>query len=156
VPPLVPRLLTASAVAAAVLGLALAAPACSSSGSSGRASSTLAPEDQLASDADVTAGLAQIETLNGQAVAALATDPAAAKQTVATIYDRWYAIEGTIKHHSTSTYLDLEDGLGSIKNGVDQNDVAKATTGAAAFSTAAATYLSQWPGTSVPTTPASP
>jgi hypothetical protein len=108
---------------------------------------------EVVPDERVTAGLVSVQALNGQAVARLATDQAAAQELVDEIYDDWYAFEGTIKTNSIDLYLALEDGLGAMKNGIDQKDADKAATGAAAFATAADRYLQQWPGTAPGTTP---
>ncbi len=82
----------------------------------------------------------------------LPADQAKAKAIVDQIYDTWYGIEGTIKKNSSDLYLDMEDGLGAIKNGVDQNDAEKAQKGSTDFSAAASKYLQQWPGTGGSTT----
>jgi hypothetical protein len=50
----------------------------------------------------------------------------------------------------------MEDGLGAVKNGVDQNDLDKAEKGSTAFSAAASKYLQQWPGTGGSTTTKAP
>ena len=146
------RLLSASAAVVAVAGLALAVPACSSSKTSGGSSSTQAPEDQLVSAADVAAGLAGIQQLNSTAALTLDRDQAGAKATLDQVETSWRTIEGTVKHNDVNAYLDFEDALGSLRNGVDQNNVDKATTAAAAFATHASTYLDTWPADGAATT----
>jgi hypothetical protein len=151
------RLLTAPLALLATVGLAAALPACSSSSSGPGAPATTSPEDRVATDAEVAQGLAEVQALADRAVEQLATDKAAATATVEQLYDTWYAVEGTIKRNDVSTYLDLEDGLGAVKRGVDQGDQAKASGGAAAFATSAASYLSRFPapgaGTATTATP---
>jgi hypothetical protein len=87
---------------------------------------------------------------------ALASDQAKARTQVDAVYDTWYSIEGTIKQNSSDLYLDMEDGLGAVKNGVDQNDAAKAKKGSTDFSAAASKYLQEWPGTGGSTTTKAP
>jgi hypothetical protein len=46
----------------------------------------------------------------------------------------------------------MEDGLGAVKNGVDQNDATKAQKGSTDFSAAASKYLQQFPAVPASTT----
>lgn len=143
---------------AVVVALALAAPlsltaACSSARDGGSAQTadtegstgTSSPEEVIVSDAEVSAGIAAVDDQIALALATLPTDQAKAKAVVEQVYDTWYGIEGTIKQNSKDLYLDMEDGLGGVKNGVDQNDAAKAEKGSTDFSAAASEYLQQWP-----------
>jgi hypothetical protein len=153
------RRLVAVVVALVVLG-PLAVGACSSSKhqdsttgtTSGGSSDTSSPEEVIVPDAEVTAGIAKLDDQIALALTTLATDQAKAKALVDQIYDTWYGIEGTIKKNSADLYLDMEDGLGAVKNGVDQNDATKAQKGSTDFSAAASKYLQQWPGTDGSTT----
>ena len=158
------RRLAIVVVALAVIG-PLGAAACSSSkkepvqstGTSAAGSSdTTSPEEVIVSDAEVTAGIAEIDDQIALALTTLPTDQAKAKTVVGQVYDTWYGIEGTIKKNSSDLYLDMEDGLGAVKNGVDQNDAEKAQKGSTDFSAAASKYLQQWPGTGGSTTTKAP
>ncbi len=157
-------------LAAVVVALAVIAPlsvtaACSSAKkggtvgtetTSGDSSDTTSPEEVIVSDAEVAAGIAELDDQIALAVTTLPTDQAEATAVVDQLYDTWYGIEGRIKQNSTDLYLDMEDGLGAVKNGVDQNDAEKAQKGSTAFSAAASTYLQQWPGTADSTTTKAP
>jgi cytochrome c556 len=153
-------------VAAAVVALTLAGPlsltaACSSSAKkdatnapadTSGSSDTSSPEEVIVSDAEVSAGIAQVDDEIALALTQLPTDQAKAKATVEQVYDSWYGIEGTIKKNSKDLYLDMEDGLGAVKNGVDQNDATKAQKGSTDFSAAASKYLQQFPAVPASTT----
>jgi hypothetical protein len=158
------RRLVTVVVALAVLGPLSVTAACSSDKHGGSAqvdtttgggsSDTSSPEEVIVSDAEVTAGIATLDDQIALALTTLPTDQAKAKAVVDEVYDTWYGIEGTIKKNSSDLYLDMEDGLGAVKNGVDQNDAEKAQKGSTAFSAAASKYLQQWPGTGSTTTKA--
>ena len=159
------RRLAAVVVALAIVGPLAATTACSSSGhggsaqapdTSGNATGTTSPEEIIVSDAEVSAGIANVDDQIALALTILPTDQAKAKAVVEQVYDTWYGIEGTIKQNSKDLYLDMEDGLGAVKNGVDQNDADKAHTGSTDFSAAASKYLQQWPGQSASSTTKAP
>ncbi|MGZ4710536.1 MAG: hypothetical protein ACXWBN_17515 [Acidimicrobiales bacterium] len=150
------RRLAAVAVAIALAGPLGLTAACSSSAhiggraatdttDAGGSSDTSSPEEVTVSDAEVSAGVAQVDDQIALALTTLPSDQAKAKAVVEQVYDTWYGIEGTIKQNSKDLYLDMEDGLGAVKNGVDQNDAAKAQKGSTDFSAAASEYLQQWP-----------
>lgn len=106
----------------------------------------------IVSDAEVAAGLTTSTQLAMLAVKQLPTDQAAAKATTAQLYDGWASYEGTVRANDKSLYLDLEDGLGALKNGVDQNNLEKAQRGLADFTTASTSYLAKFPATGTATT----
>ena len=156
-------------LAAVVVALSIIAPlgvtaACSSSKkgtvqtetTTGGSSDTSSPEEVIVSDAEVTAGIAELDDQIALVLTTLSTDQAKAKTQVDAVYDTWYSIEGTIKENSSDLYLDMEDGLGAVKNGVDQNDATKAKKGSTDFSAAASKYLQEWPGTGGSTTTKAP
>jgi hypothetical protein len=159
------RRLTVVVVAVVAVG-SLLLGACSSSkhsnantsapSTAAESSDTSSPEEVIVSDAEVTAGIAKLDDSIALTLTTLPTDQAKAKAMVDDIYDTWYGIEGTIKKNSSDLYLDMEDGLGAIKNGVDQNDAQKAQKGSTDFSAAASKYLQQWPGTGGSTTTKAP
>ena len=155
------RRLAAVIVAVALTGPLSLTAACSSSAHIGGATApadtggpadTTSPEEVIVSDAEVSAGIANVDDQIALALTILPTDQAKAKAVVEQVYDTWYGIEGTIKQHSKDLYLDMEDGLGAVKNGVDQNDATKAQKGSTDFSAAASKYLQQWPSLPASTT----
>lgn len=155
------RRLSAFVVALAIIAPLSVTAACSSDkkdGSTqtettvGGSSNTTSPEELIVSDAEVAAGIAKIDDQIALVLTTLPIDQSNAKVLVDQTYDLWYGIEGTIKQNSTDLYLDMEDGLGGVKNGVDQTDLEKAEMGSTAFSAAASKYLQQWPGTGSSTT----
>jgi len=159
-----PRRLVAVPVVALIAVLGLTGACSSSSKDDGSAavttpagsSDTTSPEDVIVPDAQVTAGIADIDDQIALVLTTLSTDQAKAKTQVDAVYDTWYSIEGTIKENSSDLYLDMEDGLGAVKNGVDQNDATKAKKGSTDFSAAASKYLQEWPGTGGSTTTKAP
>lgn len=116
------------------------APASATTPGSGAASTSLAPEDVIVSDAEVTTGLAEtIDEMQAQ----LADPPADADDTIDLL---WYSYEGTIKHHDEAAYLDFEDALALFRGGVQQGD-AEAMQGAiASFTATRDAYLVKHPG----------
>ena len=160
------RRLAAAVVVLAVLGPLSVTAACSSDKkasspqfgtvTTGGSSDTSSPEEIIVSDAEVSAGIAKVDDQIALAITTLPIDQSNAKVIVDQVYDTWYGIEGTIKQNSKDLYLDMEDGLGAVKNGVDQNDADKAHTGSTDFSAAASKYLQQWPGQSASSTTKAP
>ena len=160
------RRLAAAVVVLAVLGPLSVTAACSSDKkasspqfgtvTTGGSSDTSSPEEIIVSDAEVSAGIAKVDDQIALAITTLPIDQSNAKVIVDQVYDTWYGIEGSIKKNSSDLYLDMEDGLGAVKNGVDQNDLDKAEKGSTAFSAAASKYLQQWPGTGGSTTTKAP
>ena len=159
------RRFAAVAVALAIAGPFTLTAACSSSAKkdvatapsdSSGSSDTSSPEEVIVSDAEVTAGIAELDDQIALALTTLPIDQSNAKVIVDQVYDTWYGIEGTIKQNSKDLYLDMEDGLGAVKNGVDQNDLTKAEKGSTDFSAAASKYLQQWPGQSASSTTKAP
>jgi hypothetical protein len=157
------RLARAVLVAVALAGPLGLTAACSSSAHIGGTAApddttgstgTSTPEEVIVSDAEVSAGIAQVDDQIALALTTLPTDQAKAKAVVEQVYSTWYGIEGTIKKNSKDLYLDMEDGLGAVKNGVDQNDATKAQKGSTDFSAAASKYLQQFPAVPASTTTA--
>jgi hypothetical protein len=150
-----PRRLARPALAmttAALLAVASVA-GCSSDSSSPSGDTATSEGDayQIVPDAVVTVGLAQIEALADDVVAAMPSERSTTG--VQQIYDDWSGFEGTIKQNSVDSYLDLEDALSTLKNGVEQDDRAKAERGAADLHAAASAYLLSHPGTAATTAP---
>jgi len=142
------RLLVAAVMAA--MGLALGACG-SDSGGSGSAStssssaattaaSSAAPEDTIAPDAAVSAGLAKLKAVGARVAAA--PDGDSAKAAAEDLEPVWQPIEGTVKKNEPDLYLDVEDSFQRLESG----DLDNAKTGAQALSTAVDAYLAKHPG----------
>ena len=95
-------------------------------------------------DAQVTAGLAELETM-GAAVVAAATVGNASTADVDAMYDKWATFEGTIKQNEVDLYLTMEDNLAGLRAVAEKNDGPAATTSMKALSDAAAAYLAKHP-----------
>ncbi|HKF91915.1 MAG TPA: hypothetical protein VKC52_10620, partial [Acidimicrobiia bacterium] len=61
------------------------------------------------SDAEVTSGLAQLQTQVEQAAGSAGSDAATAKTQADTAFETWERIEGTIKRNEQDLYLRFED-----------------------------------------------
>ena len=137
-------------VLAAVAALTVMAGACSSSdkGSAptSTASSSAAPEDVRAPDAQVAAGLGQIKTIANQVAQLTATDKATAKQVDDQIEPAWQQIEGTVKANDPDTYLTFEDSFADLEQAVDSGDAAKAQQTASTVSATVDAYVAKHPG----------
>jgi hypothetical protein len=142
------RFMRAVRVLLVVLVVALAAAACSddSKSDADSATTTLAPEDLRASDAEVATGLKKIQTTTADLAAATGTDKARAEERVAEIEPVWEAIEGTIKANDPDAYITFEDNFAILENAVEDDDATKAREGADTVSTAVTAYLAKYPG----------
>ena len=129
------------AAVAAVLGLAVG---CSDNGGNG-GTRTTRPEDRRVSDAEVTSGLAQLQTQVEQAAGSAGSDAATAKTQADTAFETWERIEGTIKRNEQDLYLRFEDALSDVRTGARDGDAAKAQRGAADITTISGEYLATHP-----------
>ena len=130
------------ATAAAVLGLAVG---CSDNGGGGGGTQSTRPEDRRVSDADVTTGLAQLQTQVDQAASSAGSGAAAAKTQADTAFGTWERIEGTIKNKEQDLYLRFEDALSDVRTGARDGDGAKAQRGAQDIKTISGEYLASHP-----------
>jgi hypothetical protein len=122
-------------VAALAIGLA----ACGSDGGSATSTSTTEGSDYtIVPDAEVTAGLAAIQTL-GRGLAAT-PDGDAGRTIVDRMYGRWFRFEGTIRAENRDLYLQMEDGLSGMKLGVEDGKPKRITSGLAEFIAGAEAY----------------
>ena len=139
------------AVGVACAALSVLVSACGDdSGSSSSATTaastdeTAAPEDVIAPDAEVTAGLnqaiADMHSLADGVASGTATDAQFEE-----VHEGWEAIEGTIKQNDVDGYLALEDALAAMQTAVTDKDAAAAKTAADNFETAANPYLAKHP-----------
>jgi hypothetical protein len=99
---------------------------------------------EVVPDAQVTAGLAELETM-GAAVVAAANAGNADAADVDAMYDKWATFEGTIKQNEVELYLTLEDSLAGLRAAADKNDGPAAKTAMASFTEAADAYLAKHP-----------
>ena len=99
---------------------------------------------EVVPDAEVTAGLAELETM-GAAVVAAANAGNASTADVDAMYDKWATFEGTIKQNEVDLYLTMEDSLAGLRAAAEKNDGPGATTSMKALSDAAAAYLAKHP-----------
>jgi hypothetical protein len=129
-----------------VLGLALGACSSSSDSKSSATSTTVAPEDILVSNAEVTAGLGKLGPLVGEAATQATGDTKTAKATVNQSWNQWLAIEGRIKKNDTEAYLEFEDALSDMRIGADDENAAKVKKGSTAVVALIAAYLAKFPG----------
>ncbi len=137
------------ALAAALVALSAGLAACggddndsASSGSSSAATTQAAasPEDTIAPDAAVGAGLVKLKGVAEQV--ADAPDGDGSKEASEGLETVWKPIEGTVKKNEPDLYLDIEDSFQRMESG----DLANAKKGAAAMQTAVDDYLAKHPG----------
>lgn len=98
---------------------------------------------KLVSDAEVTAGLANVSQTMSTLEARRAANEADARSGLEAMYDKWFEVEGTVRAKEKDLYLQMEDGLVSVKIGVEENRLPKIASGLADFETARAAYLAK-------------
>jgi hypothetical protein len=103
------------------------------------AEATAAPEDTIAPDAEVGAGLVKLKGV--AAKIAGAADGDASKQAAEGLEPVWRPIEGTVKKNEPDLYLDVEDSFQRLESG----DLDNAKKGAQALNTAVDAYLAKHP-----------
>jgi hypothetical protein len=138
-------------VAAAAVAFVFALGACSSGDNktvadNTGASTSAAPEDVTAPDAQVGAGLKQIQDISAQSAKAVGSDQANAQRLSDEIEPVWSTIEGTVKANDVESYLTFEDSFAALKTAAESGDTAKAQDASTAIAAAAATYLAKYPG----------
>jgi hypothetical protein len=137
---------------AVLLAVSVAVGACggddgdSASSSSGGAAtseattqSTAAPEDRIAPDAEVSAGLVALKGVAAKVSGAASGDEA--KEAAEGLEPVWEPIEGTVKKNEPDLYLDVEDSFQRLESG----DLDNAKKGARALNTAVDAYLGKHP-----------
>ncbi len=126
---------------AAIVGV-LGLSACGdSAATSAPTSSTVSPSYSIVPPAKVSAGLAEVQRMAAALQATLATDQKAATADLEKMYTTWYEFEGTIRANDKDLYLQMEDGLGSIKLGVQENRPDRITSGMVDLTAGATAYL---------------
>jgi hypothetical protein len=136
------------ALATAMLTMAVPLAACGGddggdSTSAAEAGSTTtqagAPEDRIAPDAQVGAGLVKLKDVAEQI--ADAPDGDVAKEAAEGLEPVWEPIEGTVKKNEPDLYLDIEDSFQRLQSG----DLENAKQGEQALATAVDAYLDKHP-----------
>jgi len=135
------RLFVPFLVLLALVGLVAACGDDDDSGGKSGASTT-APEEKRASDADVAAGLKELDELGQDISAAIQDgDKDKAKELIAQIEPTWEDIEGTVKANSEDLYLQFEDAFAAFALANKDADGSKAQVTAGKVSGAVAIYL---------------
>jgi hypothetical protein len=132
---------------AGVLVLGLGVAACGSdSGSSGSddTEAETAETYAIVPDAQVTAGLAELQQM-GVGVTAAITAGTDASADVDEMFEKWESIEGTIKQNEVEMYLTFEDSLANIRKANKDKDAAASTQAVQTFDETAAAYLAKHP-----------
>jgi len=99
-----------------------------------------APTYSVVPAEEVTAGLAEVQRIAGTLEATRAKDEAAARVDLERMYERWYEFEGTVRANDKDLYLQMEDGLGSIKIGVQENRPDRIVSGIADLAAGVTAY----------------
>jgi len=129
---------------AAMLAVVLPFSACSSDDDAADSGpTTTSPEQKISSDAEVAAGLAQMQTLVDDLEAA-GPDTAKAAAARDAMTPIWLGIEGTIKKNEPDIYVDIEDSMSLLSASVE-GDEEKGATGIADIRTSITDYLAKYP-----------
>jgi hypothetical protein len=101
---------------------------------------TVAPENVLAPDAEVATGLVGLKDLAAEV--GKETDSAASKTKAKGLEGLWAPVEGTVKSNEPDIYSTIEEDLSLLESG----DAAKTKTGAAEMGKTVDAYLAKHPG----------
>jgi hypothetical protein len=136
----------ASLAALVALSIGLAACGGDDNDTSGAATSgtgttqaAASPEDTIAPDAQVGAGLVALKGVAEKVAGA--SDADASKEASEGLETVWEPIEGTVKKNEPDLYLDIEDSFERLSSG----DLANAKKGEQALATAVDSYLDKHP-----------
>jgi hypothetical protein len=99
---------------------------------------------EVVPDAEVTAGLAELQTM-GAAVVAAAKAGQADSAAVDAMFEKWASFEGTIKQNEVDMYLTFEDNLANLRKAVEDGDAVAASTAMDTISETASAYLAKHP-----------
>ena len=142
------RRTTKTIVAAATLCALLTVGDCSSKNSSAETTASAASANasyKVVPDTEVAKGLGEVTAIMGTLQARRVADETDARAGLDEMYTKWFEFEGTIRKNEKDLYLQMEDGLVSVKIGVQENRIPKIVTGVADFETARAAYLAKHP-----------
>ena len=118
---------------------------CSSdSKSTSTTAAVTSPEEHLADDATVTAGLGRMVTTAGKVATTVAggTKVSDAGDQLET---DWSQVEGTVKANEPDTYLAIEDAITALDTAAADGDATATAKASTDLSTAIATYLTKHP-----------
>jgi hypothetical protein len=134
-------------VVAALASLATTGVTGCSSGSDDASSSTttLAPEDVLVPNAQVTRGLATLRVTFEEARDAVVAESATVDELGDDLQDQWFAIEGRIKKNDELSYVAFEDALALMATASDDGDGSAAQRALEQFDNTADSYLARFP-----------
>ena len=118
---------------------------CGSSSPKSSADTPAGSDYALVPDAEVTAGLTKISATIATLEQRRKDDEADARAGLEDMYNLWFEFEGTIRKKEKEMYLQMEDGLVSIKIGVQENRLPKIASGVTDFETARAAYATKHP-----------
>lgn len=105
---------------------------------------TTTPEDRISTDAEVAAGLAEMQSSVDE-IEAAGPDTLRAAAADDALEPVWQRIEGTIKKNEPDVYLEIEDSMSLLAAGVE-GDEDKGTRGAEDMTAAIVRYLERHPG----------
>jgi hypothetical protein len=128
----------------AAMGIALGAcggddDSAGTTSSAASAPAAASPEDTIAPDAEVGAGLVKLKAVAENV--ADAPDGDASKEASEGLETVWRPIEGTVKKNEPDIYLDVEDSFQRLESG----DLDDAKKGATTLKTAVDAYLAKHP-----------
>ena len=143
------RRLLAVLVAGATISVFVSACGDDSGSGSGSADPTegsggTSPEDVIAPDSAVTAGLNQSIT-DMHALADGVANGTATDAQFEEVHEGWESIEGTVKKNNPEAYLGLEDALAAMQKAISDKDAAAAKQAASDFEADATAYLAEHP-----------
>lgn len=130
-------------LAAAILCTLVTTGGCSSTKSSPETTVSANASYKVVPDAEVTKGLGEVTAIMGTLRARRMADETDARAGLDEMYTKWFEFEGTVRKNEKDLYLQMEDGLVSVKIGVQENRIPKIVTGVADFETARAAYLAK-------------
>lgn len=130
------------------LALAIGVAACGGDDTSSDTTTTkvTSPEEHLASAAEVTAGLHDIDAIVTSIATSVNADDGKAATIEPQIEEAWKRIEGTVKANDPNAYLTFEEAFGLVGTAIEQSDGPGATAAATRVSTAVSAYLAAYPG----------
>jgi hypothetical protein len=99
---------------------------------------------EVVPDAEVTAGLAELQT-KGAAVVAAVRAGQADEAAVDAMFEKWASFEGTIKQNEVEMYLTFEDNLANLRKAVEDGDADAAGAAMSTISETASAYLAKHP-----------
>ena len=129
----------------ATIGALLFVSSCSSSDTSSETTVSANATYKIVTDKEVTIGLGQVAAIMGTLQARREADETDARAGLEEMYNKWFEFEGTVRKNDKDLYLQMEDGLVSVKIGVQENRIPKITTGVAEFEAARAAYIGKHP-----------